>query len=72
MAEGECGQVDPEKPEAGGPTPGENGVGELRVRGQCGDLQEHTEGQIGHVDVGERPDLAAMTDDKRQCDVEGE
>jgi hypothetical protein len=60
VAEGQGGEVDPEQAEPGGAAVGEHGVGELGVGHQGGHLEEDAEGEVGHVDVGERPDLAAV------------
>ena len=72
VAEGQGGQVDPEQPEPARPAVGEHGVGELRVCGQGGDLQQHPEGEVGDVDVGEGADLVAVGDGQRQRHVEHE
>ena len=72
VAECEGRQVDPEQAEPGRPTVGEYRVGELCVGRQGGDLQEDAEGQVGHVDVCERADLAAVARHQRQRHVEEE
>ena len=72
VAEGEGGQVDPEQAEPLGTTGGEDRVGQLGVGGECGDLQQHAEGQIGDVDVRKGADLAAVTGDDGEDDVEDE
>ena len=51
---------------------GEHGVGELGVGHQGGHLEEDAEGEVGHVDVGERPDLAAVAGQQGQGHVEDE
>jgi len=72
VAEGQGGHVDPEQTEPSGPVVGEDGVGQLGVRGEGGDLQQDTEGQVGDVDVGEGVDLPPMTGQKGEGDVEDE
>ena len=72
VAEGECGHVDPEQPEPGGPSGREDGMGQLGVRRQGGDLQQQTQDQIGHIDVGQGVDLAPVGGRQRQGHVEDE
>jgi len=72
VAEGQGREVDPEQAEPGRAAVGKDGVGELRVGDQGGDLEEDAEGQVGHVDVGQRPDLAAVAGQQRNGDVEDE
>lgn len=72
MTQGERGQVDSEEPQTRGSLAREHGVRELRIGPECGDLQEHPEGQIGHVDMGECTHLAAVVEDERKGDVEDE
>ena len=72
VAEGQGREVDPEEAEAGGAPVGEDRVGELGVGHQRSNLQQQPQGQVGHVDVGERPDLAAVAGQQRDGHVEGE
>lgn len=51
---------------------GQHGVGELGISRQGCDLEEDAQGEVGRVDVGERPDLVAMAGQQRQCYVEDE
>jgi len=72
VAEGQCREVDPEEPEPCRSTVGEYRVGELGVGHQCRHLEHHADGQVGDVDVGQGPDLAAMAGQQGQGHVEDE
>jgi len=72
VAEGECGHVDTEEPEAAGTVVGEHGVGQLGVGDQGADLEEDAEGQVADVDVGQGVDLGAVAGQEGQGHVEDE
>jgi hypothetical protein len=65
-------QVDPEEPEALRPALRQHRMGEQGVGAQGGDLEQDAEGQVGHVDVGEGPYLAAVVGHHGQNHVEAE
>ena len=72
VAEGQGGQVDPEEAEPARSPGRQHGVGQLRVGGQGRHLEQHAEGQVGHVDVGQRAHFGAVAGHQRQGDVEDE
>lgn len=72
VAERQGRQVDPEQSEAVRSAVGEHGVGELGVGHQRGRLEQDTECQIGHVDVGQGPDLVAVAGHEWDGHVEEE
>ena len=72
VRQGERRHVDPEQAEAVGAVAREYGVGELGIGRQCPDLEEHTERQVGQVDVGQRVDLGPVAGQQRESDVEDE
>ncbi len=72
VAQRERGHVDPEQPEPAGTVAGKDGVGELGVGGQRGDLQQDAEEQVGDVDVGEGVDFGPVAGQQRERDVEHE
>ena len=47
-------------------------MGELGIGHQRGDLEDHPEGQVGGVDVGEGGELGAMAGQQRKRHVEDE
>lgn len=72
VAEGQGREVDPEEPEPRRAAVGEDGVGQLGVGDQRGDLQQDAQRQVGHIDVGQRPHLGAVAGQQGDGHVEDE
>ncbi len=72
MAEGEGGQVDAEEPKAAGTAAGQDGVGQLGIGDEGGDLEEDPEDQVGGMDMGQAADLGPVRGGQWQGDVEDE
>ncbi len=72
MAEGQSRQVDAEEPQPAGAAVGQDGVSQLGVGDEGGDLEEDPEDQVGGVDVGQAADLGPVGGGQGQGDVEDE
>ncbi len=72
VAEGQGRQVDPEDPAPRRAAVRQDRVRELGVGHECGQLEQHADGQVGRVDVGQGADLAAVAGQQRDRHVEQE
>jgi hypothetical protein len=72
VAEGQGRHVDAEQPEAARAAVGQHGVGELGIGSQGPDLQQHAQGQVGDVDVGQGVDLGPVAGQEGQGHIEQE
>jgi hypothetical protein len=72
MAEGERRQVDAEEPQPAGAAVGQDGVSQLGVGDEGGDLEEDSEDQVGGVDMGQAADLGPVGGGQGQGHVEDE
>ena len=60
MGEREGRKVDAEQPQPAGAAVGEDGVGQLGIGHEGGDLEEDPEDQVGRVDMGQAADLGPV------------
>jgi hypothetical protein len=65
MAEREGRKVDAEEPQPAGTAVGEDGVGQLGIGHEGGDLEEDPEDQVGGVDMGQAADLGPVRGGQR-------